>query len=250
MPYKTIKPGDEIDRIVKETDNADRDADLDAVRDMYVTPENAIGMVVKLALHWGHAFCEVTDVDFEEEAITLEELFTGEQHVTDIDKALDVPFIGQEYTVKWIEARVDGEWERVSDYDTLKNPLGGNIPRGESYENTRQVEKTYKHGLDEFDTWRITVDQNTQNPEVFLDSDAVTNPEVLEGLLDSVVLPDNFDLSRLTIGTLYTKERYVGGEDGREQKHEIVWWTVKSQFEENTGRNRFSPVTELDRPAV
>lgn len=246
MPYKHIVTEDKLNEIIANAER-DEDKDADGIRDMYMTPGEAVGRVIKNALHWGHTFVEITDVDMDGETVTMEELFTGEEYTASTDDAFDVPFIGSTFTVEWIEARVDGEWERVSNYKTPASWRGPAIPRDESYDDTRHVKKTYTHRTDEFDEWDLRIDRQTGEACIIPDAEDIINADALETLYSSIELPDDTQLNGLSIGSVYTKEHIVETDDGHERKHEIVWWQVNSQFQSTDRYNSVSPVTELDR---
>ncbi len=249
MPYKHIVSESELERILTEA--ADNDHDVDGVREMYWTPEEAVGNIIQHHLHWGRTFCEVTDVDMEEETVTLSELFTDREFTVSTDDSLDTIFIGGEFTVEWIEARIDGEWERVSDYATPTDPLGLYIKTDEdiSIEDTRRVSKTYVHKTAQYDAWPIRVSSDGDNVETVLDDSDLQNAPVFDDIRDSVQLPSDMNLNGLEIGTLYTETHIVDTEDGQEKQYEIVWWNIKHQFRDS-GMRSLSPVTRLERTLV
>lgn len=243
MPQTHLVSQDRLDKTLEEAEENDRN--VDAIRDMYVTPEDAVGRVFKKMFDWGYTFYEAVDVDYEEEELILEELFTGREFTEDIGEILHVPLIGNEHTVSWIEARVDGEWKRVSNYSTPDDWQG--LPtQNDEYDQTRTVEKTYRHGEDEFEAWPIRVEHKSGEPEVAIDGENVKNDGVLEQVLESIKLPDSFDLASMKVGTIYTDTHIIEGEYGPEEEYEVVWWSIKHQFT-GSNRQRVSPVTTLDR---
>lgn len=246
MTRKHLVTEETLEKALADADENDRD--LDAIREMYVTPEEAVGQVFKKTLHWGWTFYEAVDVDHEEEELVLEELFTGREFREAFGEILQVPFIGAEFDVSWVEAKVDGEWERVSEYATPGEWRKPGLPNGEDYDQTRVIEKTYRHGDDQFDAWPIRIDHQTGEPEVVIDLEDVQNKTVLERMLDSIELPDSFALGGLEVGTVYTEQHLVETDDGHAKEYEVVWWSVKSQFEPSRAR-RVSPVKSLERRA-
>jgi hypothetical protein len=247
MPYQHIVTPEKLEEIRSECEERD-DHNTEAILDKYVTPDEAIGMVVTHHTH-GYAtpMCEVASVDVDEELVTLERLFDPDTtHEIPMDKPLDTPFIGKEYTVSWIEARVDGEWERVSDVSCLGDWRGPHT-HGEEYDETRVVEKTYKHGADQYDEWPIRVARQSDEPEVVIEREDFQNPEVLDTVFDQITLPDDFDVGGLVVGEIYTEQHIVETEDGgHEKQHEIVWYSVKAQFRPGH-RGYTSPVNGIDR---
>ncbi len=247
MPYKHLVTEDKLEEIIEDAENSDRDVNPDGIRDMYFTPDEALGRTIKLHLHWGHTFCEIAAINMGDETVTLSELFTDREFTVSTDDSFDIPFIGAEYTVEWIEAKVNGEWERVSDYSAPDDPMGPYVKRGEEYDTIRVVSKTYEYGSDKYSSWPIRIDRQTNEPEIVPDREDLQNPEVLDRVLDSIALPDDFDLGGLEIGTVYTDEHIVETDDGEyEREYEVVWWTIKSQFQPSNHR-RVSPITALDR---
>lgn len=244
MPQTHLVTEDKLEQTVEEAKEDGRDPD--AIRDMYVTPEDAIGRVFKKMLHWGHTYYEAVGVDREGEEVVFEELFTGKEFREDFGTILNTPFIGDECTVSWVEAKIDGEWERVSEYATPDSWQNPTPPRGENYEQTRVVEKTYKHGSEQFDSWPIRIEHQSGEPEVAINGEGVQNDDVLEQVLESIELPDSFDLSGIQVGTIYTDKHIVEDGERKHTEYEVVWWSIKNQFKPSR-RDRISPVTTLDR---
>ena len=247
MPYQHVVTTEKLEEIRAETEDKD-DHDTEVILDRYMTPDEALGTVVTHHTHgMATPMCEVTDVNVEEETLTLARLFDPDTTYTvPMDSSLDTPFIGKEYTVSWIEARIDGEWERVSDIACLGDWRGPHT-HGEEYDETRVVEKTYKHGADQYGEWPIRVDRQSGEPEVVIDRESFQNPDVLDTALDQITLPDDFDVGGMVVGSIYTEEHIVETEDGgREKQHEIVWYDVKSQFRPDY-RGYTSPVNAVDR---
>ncbi len=244
MSYKHLITQSKLDEVIERAEEDDN-MDAPGIRNMYWLPEEAVGEVIKWHMHWGYTFCEVVDVDVDDETITLSELFTDREFTTDFEKSLDKPFIGSEYTVEWIEAKVDGEWERVSDYATPDDPMGPYIKSGEEYDNVRVVEKSYTYGAEKYYSWPIRVDRQTGEPGTVPEKESMTDPDLYDRLMDSIELPEDFDLNGMQVGTLYTDEHVIETDDGVEKQYEIVWWTIDSAFQPS--HTRLSPVTEIDR---
>lgn len=244
MSYKHLITQSKLDEVMANAKEDDA-KDADGIREMYWLPEEAVGQIIKWNMHWGYTFCEITDVDVDEGTVTLSELFTDREFTTSFEKSLDKPFIGTEYTVEWIEAKVDGDWERVSDYATPDDPMGPYLKRGEEYDTTRVVEKSYTYGSEKYDSWPIRADRQTNELGTAPDKEDMDDPELYDRLMDSIELPDDFELQGLQVGTLYTEENIIETDDGREKQYEIVWWTIDSAFQQS--HKRLSPVTEIDR---
>jgi len=243
MHSKHVLPDDEYEQTLQNA--RDNNRDMTVIENMYARANDIIGTVVTLTLHWGDTFGEVTAVDFDADTITIEELFTGEEYKRSTDRALDQPFPGQEFTVSWLEARIDGAWERVTDKSPRHEWRGPTLSDTESYDEVREITKTYEHAAAELDAFDIRVDRSTNQPEVHLDEDDVINSDVIEKLLHAFTVPDTDRLSGSVLGTIYTKERFIEQNDDTVRKYEIVWWDTNRQFIANH-HQRPSPVRELD----
>lgn len=246
MPHYHIATPDEIEEIRRDAEESDHD--VEAILDRYVTPDEAVGLVVELhkAGWFSPKMCEVVDVDTDDSTVRLEGLFDPETtHQLPFDAPLPVPFIGQEYTVSWLEARIDDDWQRVSD---VRHPGQWRKARTDSdeYDNVRRVEKTYTHGTDQYREWPVRIDRQTGEPSVSFDRSDLQNPEALTTALNQVELPDNFSLNGLVIGQVYTDEHIVTTDDGhRERVYELVWYSIKPQFRPN-GRRYTTAVNGVD----
>lgn len=241
MPHKNIIPRSDLAEIIERA-QADDNKDAKGIREMYWLPSEAVGEIIKHHMHWGHTFCEITNVDMGEETVTLSELFTDREFTTTTDDSLDKPFIGAEFSIQWIEGKTNGEWERISDYATPASLLPASTDKTEEYDNTRIVEKSYTYGSEKYSSWAIRIDRQTGNPTTFLDPDIITNADVYNDIIENVNIPENFDLKGLQIGTIYTDEKHVETEDGVEKEFNIVWWEIDRQFQKPT---ELSPVTRL-----
>lgn len=256
MPSKHLVTPAKREQAIKETQDNDS-IETDAVRRMYITPDEALHQTVKHHLHWGDTFCEVTEIDLEEGRVELTELFTDRVFEINCPAAprLKFPYVGEEHTIEWVEALVDGDWERVSEYETPDNPIGLSNKHSDRYDHTRRVSKTYTHGLDEYDAWAIRVDRQTGTPEAPFNHEDTTNPEIYDAMQSGIVLPDEMDLGGIEIGTLYTQSKIVEDDDTgeRTKNYEIVWWSIKPQFKSTSGlapNPRASPVSLLDKHPV
>lgn len=247
MPRKHLVTEETLNKALEEAEENDRD--VEAIRKMYVTPDEALGQVFRKTLHWGRTFYEAVDVNREEEELILSELFTDREFTEPFGEILETPLLGSEFEVSWIEAKVDSKWERVSSYATPGDWRSPHIPRDEDYEETRVVKKTYEHGADQYDSWPIRVDRQTGEPEIVIGLDDTRNSGLLKQVLDSIELPDSFDLGGLVIGTVYTEEKIKETENGHKKEYEVVWWRIDSQFQPSNHR-RISPVKKLDKTPV
>lgn len=231
--YVNIATPEEIEQVREECE--DRDGhDTEAILNKYITPEEAIGMVVKHHPHgYVDPFCEITEIDVDEEEITLTHLFARDTTFTiPIGKAVDVPFPGDEFSVIFVEGLKDGEWERisnVSDFGEFRLHINKDVNVDE-YDNTRQVEKTYTHGLPRLTEHKIRIDRQTGEPDITLDKDLIQNTEVLNKIRSSIEIPDDFDLRGHVVGKLYTDTHIVETNEGKERRHEIVWYNIDNSF--------------------
>lgn len=241
MPYKHIISRSDLAEIIEQA-QADDNKDAKGIREMYWLPSEAVGEVVKWHMHWGHTFCEITDVNMDEETVSLSELFTDREFTTTTDNGLDKPFIGAEFNIQWIEGKTNDEWERISDYATPDSPVPASTDKAEEYDNTRIVEKSYTYGSEKYSSWAIRIDRQTGNPTTVLDPDTISNADVYNDIMENIDLPENFALKGLQIGTIYTDEEYVETEDGVEKEYNIVWWEIDSQFQKSA---KLSPVSRL-----
>lgn len=250
MTYKHIATTEKQEEMREEAAEKDTNGDIDAVLERYLTPDEVLGIIV---IHHpygrGTPMCEVTDVDEDEGTVTLSRLFDPETTYTvGIDESLDTPFIGQEYNVEWIEARIDGEWERVS--DVCGNGQWRGPSADDEYENVRVVEKTYKHGADKYDEWPLRVDHQSGEADCVIDREDIQNPEALDTVLNQIELPDDFDVNGLQVGEIYTDTHIVEDEDGQQYKEfEIVWYSVRSQFRPSV-RRYTTAVNGVERRSV
>lgn len=227
----TVLPEDAYNKAINRASQTDSKPTKKHLEATMATPEDVIGTVIEIQTDggWHQRFGEVVEVDIETATATVEELFTGAEFTETGTTTgtptinLRLPRLGDEYTVKYLEARTDdGEWEQVSDeridsemtrFDRLKR----------DHDETRVIKKSYVHNPEDLCTVRVTPNDERNGGETFVDAEQFSNPETYERLMNMLCPPDEIG-SSAEIATLYTRSDRREHDETRE--HEMVTMQV------------------------
>lgn len=232
MPVINITTEEQLEEMRSDAKEAP-DKDADEVLANYLSPKEAIGTIVKLDGNGlGKTFAEIEYVNVPEERVTLTELFTDTGHKKNrFPASFMIPTLGEEYTVKWIEAKTgnDNSWERVSDIATPGEWRKPHLERDESYHATRLISKTYAHGLQEYGEHKIRIDHEG-NLVTYFEEGELTNPDELRKIEQAIETSKDALHGTHVVGQLYVSDEPASDPD-TDAKYEIVWWTIEPAFE-------------------
>ena len=219
MTSITVLTEDSYHAEIEKAENDDTDGSVEHRQKTNITPEDIIGNVVTFESPetWhGRTMGEVTAIDMNGEhgpEATISELFINREHtetghhITNDDHGgfinLSLPSLGSKHTVKWLEAKIDGEWETVSDV-VLEAAMTEFTRLKHEYDITRMMSKTYTHNPQGLCTLPIRPNDDGTRGEVIPDTDQFTDPELYNRLMDNVIIPETAG-AHTQLGTLYTQ---------------------------------------------
>lgn len=216
MTSITVLNDDDYHAQIEKAENGEINASPEFCRKTNITPKDMIGNIVTFTSprsNYSHTMGEVTDIDMKgKPEATISELFidrefieTGHQ-LADGNKGafinLSLPFLGDEHTVKWVEAKINDEWEMVSDV-VLGTAMNHFTQIQHEYDTTRVLKKTYTHNPQGLCTNSIRPSDDQTRGEVIPDREQFTDPELYDQVMNSIIIPETVG-KYTNLGTLYT----------------------------------------------